>query len=84
LTGSTASSDRELLTRANEVTNYAVRSPKSEDGRGRRSEDAGKEPDADAPVVTPPEVIRNPRERWVGEKDENSMAKRTSVRCTAA
>jgi hypothetical protein len=24
-------------------------------------------------VVTPPEVIRNPRERWVGEKDENSM-----------
>jgi hypothetical protein len=43
-----------------------------------RSEDAGKEPGADAPVVTPPEVIRNPRGRWVGEKGENSMAKRTS------
>jgi hypothetical protein len=29
-------------------------------------------------VATPPEVIRNPRERWVDEKDENPMAKRTS------
>jgi hypothetical protein len=38
------------------------------------------EPDTGAPVVTPPEVIHNPRERRVGEKDENSMAKRSDVR----